>query len=47
MKIQYKRPELSIENYIVKKDINNFLSVIKDYLNIDEDENYDGIIWED
>ncbi len=47
MKKHYNRPELSIEEFIVEKNINNLLSVIKDYLDIEEDENYDGIIWED
>ena len=45
MKKQYNRPQLSIEEFIVEENI-NLLSVIKDWLDLDEEENYDGIIWE-
>lgn len=45
MKKQYIRPQLSIEEFIVEENI-NLLSVIKDWLDLDEEENYDGIIWE-
>ena len=45
MKKQYIRPQLSIEEFIVEENV-NLLSLIKDYLDIDDDENYDGIIWD-
>ena len=44
MKKEYIRPQLSIEEFIVEENV-NLLSLIKDYLDIDDDENYDGIIW--
>lgn len=45
MKKQYDRPMLSVEEYIVEEDV-NLLSLIDGLLDLDDDENYDGIIWE-
>lgn len=45
MKKQYDRPVLSVEEYIVEEDV-NLLSLIDGLLDLDDDENYDGIFWE-